>query len=110
MGSTSLYILPRQCSPQPVGVESGSFPAAAALAAHPDPFNPSTTLSFAVPSTGRTSLAIYDAQGREVVTLVDKEARSGHASPRLDRVRCRRAPASFGGLPLPAHDARRGGS
>jgi len=73
----SLCILPRQCGPQPVGIADSSVPAAAALAVYPNPFNPSTTLSFAVPSTGRTTLAIYDAQGREVVTLVDEKLEAG---------------------------------
>jgi hypothetical protein len=73
----SLHILPRQCSPQPAGVADGGPPAAALLTAHPNPFNPGTTLSFAVPSTGRTTLAIYDARGREVVTLVDEKLTAG---------------------------------
>lgn len=41
------------------------------LAASPNPFNPQTTLRFALPQDGPCSLAIHDLQGRRVRTLVD---------------------------------------
>lgn len=75
--TSSLYILPRQCSPQPTGVADGGAPAAAMLAAYPNPFNPWTTLSFVVPTAGHATLAIYDAQGRRVATLVDEPLAAG---------------------------------
>ena len=37
----------------------------------PNPFNPSTTISFELPVAGEVSLVVYDVMGREVVTLVD---------------------------------------
>ncbi len=36
---------------------------------HPNPFNPSTTISFVLPSSGKASLAVYDVTGRKVREL-----------------------------------------
>ncbi len=38
----------------------------------PNPFNPSTTVSFALPADGPVSLAVYDLRGRLVRRLVDE--------------------------------------
>ncbi|MFH1754609.1 MAG: choice-of-anchor C family protein, partial [Candidatus Latescibacterota bacterium] len=40
-------------------------------ASYPNPFNPTTTIPFAIPEMAGTKLAIYDAQGRLVKTLFD---------------------------------------
>ena len=40
---------------------------------YPNPFNPSTTISFNIPASDRISLIIYDALGKEVRTLIDNE-------------------------------------
>ena len=47
------------------------------LAASPNPFNPRTTLAFAVPAAGRAVLTIYDLRGRTVATLLDAELQPG---------------------------------
>ena len=44
---------------------------------HPNPFNPSTAISFAIPETGAVSLRIYDASGRLVRVLVDERRDAG---------------------------------
>jgi hypothetical protein len=52
----------------------------AALALHqnvPNPFNPSTTISFTLPERARVTLAIYDVGGRLVRTLVDDMVAEG---------------------------------
>jgi hypothetical protein len=48
--------------------------------AYPNPFNPTTTLSFSVPTKGVVSLNIYDMTGRLVSTLVDGNLKQGYHS------------------------------
>ena len=48
---------------------------------HPNPFNPMTTINFAVPEdAGVVSLAVYDVSGRLVRTLESGHLTSGHYS------------------------------
>jgi len=44
---------------------------------YPNPFNPVTTIKFKLPSTGNTSLKIYNALGAEVDVLLDNEMNAG---------------------------------
>jgi len=46
--------------------------------AYPNPFNPTTTLSFALPTEAEVSLSIYNLQGREVVSLVNGNMDTGY--------------------------------
>ncbi len=56
----------------PVGV--GSLPTAYTLKQNmPNPFNPSTTIKFALPVSGHVNLDVYDIAGRLVRTLVNEE-------------------------------------
>ena len=48
--------------------------------AYPNPFNPTTTLSFAIPVDSEVSLSIYNLQGREVSTLIDANMDAGYHS------------------------------
>jgi hypothetical protein len=43
----------------------------------PNPFNPSTTISFSIPSSGKISLAVYDITGRKVRTLLSDHMSAG---------------------------------
>jgi hypothetical protein len=44
----------------------------------PNPFNPVTSIRYAVPSRGRVELSVYDVAGRRVATLVDGEVDGGY--------------------------------
>ncbi len=50
--------------------------------AYPNPFNPSTILSFAVPNAGHVRLTVFDVLGREVTRLVDGTMTAGEYSYR----------------------------
>ncbi|MBC8213205.1 MAG: T9SS type A sorting domain-containing protein [Candidatus Marinimicrobia bacterium] len=50
------------------------------LNAYPNPFNPSTTISYAVELNGRLSLQVYNINGQLVETLVDGNVDTGYHS------------------------------
>ncbi len=59
-------------------VEAVETPAAFSLHANaPNPFNPTTTLSFNLLETGQARLAIHDLRGREVAVLADDRLERG---------------------------------
>jgi len=48
------------------------------LANYPNPFNPSTTISYNVPSDGNVTLTIYNAKGQLVNVLVNEHKNNGN--------------------------------
>ena len=48
-------------------------PAALAIGLSPNPFNPSTTISYTVAETGPAELALFDLNGRRVAVLANRE-------------------------------------
>ena len=44
---------------------------------YPDPFNPSTTISFTIPERSDVTLKVFDILGREVATIVSGEMPAG---------------------------------
>ena len=49
-------------------------------AAYPNPFNPTTTINFAIPSDSQVSISVYNLQGREVVSLASGSYDAGYHS------------------------------
>ena len=45
--------------------------------AYPNPFNPETTIEFAVPADGRVRIEVYNVTGQVVASLVDEELSAG---------------------------------
>jgi len=64
-----------------VGVSgTGDLPTATSLApAHPNPFNPATTVSFELAAAGRARLAVYALAGPLVKVLADEDFAAGPA-------------------------------
>ncbi len=54
------------------------------IGAAPNPFNPETTIHFAVGRTGPVRIAVYDMTGRLLRTLVDRVAETGELKARWD--------------------------
>ena len=44
---------------------------------YPNPFNPVTNIEFSVPHSGLVNIAVYDALGREIETLVNDDLNPG---------------------------------
>jgi len=66
-----LYLHPGHCG-QPIAInDAAPSNTGAGLTIWPNPFNPSTTIRFEVPSESQVSLRIYDVSGRLVRALVE---------------------------------------
>ena len=51
---------------------------------YPNPFNPSTTLSYSIPELGMVELIVYDVLGKEIAKLVNKEQQAGSYEVQFD--------------------------
>lgn len=69
-----------------VGVEDeGILPESVALRGnYPNPFNPVTTLQYALPSAGEVTLRVFDVLGRQVATLAQGVQAAGSHELRFD--------------------------
>ncbi|MCP4546953.1 MAG: T9SS type A sorting domain-containing protein [bacterium] len=68
------------------GVEEHDVPPAAYWLGqnHPNPFNPTTTIRYAVPEAGHVRMQLYDIRGRQVRTLMSRDHEPGYFEFRLD--------------------------
>ena len=62
----------------------GLIPDTYTLSNYPNPFNPSTTIRFGLPTAARVRLTIFNVLGQEVATLADDEYTAGYHEVRLD--------------------------
>ncbi|MBT8399797.1 MAG: T9SS type A sorting domain-containing protein [Rhodothermia bacterium] len=61
-----------------VGTEGSELPIALSLDQnYPNPFNPTTTIAYDLPSAGGVTIRIFDALGRQVRLLVDRNHTAG---------------------------------
>jgi hypothetical protein len=58
-------------------VPTTPLPKHLSMSAAPNPFNPATEISFAIPTSGQAKIAIYDAHGARVHTLLDESLSAG---------------------------------
>ncbi|MDZ7263137.1 MAG: T9SS type A sorting domain-containing protein, partial [candidate division KSB1 bacterium] len=77
--------------------EEGQVPSAYCLRPNfPNPFNPSTTISFDLPAAEWVTLKIIDLQGKEILTLVDQRLNAGVHHYRWDGRDKNQQPVSSG--------------
>ncbi|MCI0514228.1 T9SS type A sorting domain-containing protein [candidate division KSB1 bacterium] len=51
---------------------------------YPNPFNPSTTIEFSLPTSNHVVLKVYDVLGKEILTLVDETLAAGQHQVHFD--------------------------
>ena len=67
-----------------VSSENEELPAEVTLSAnYPNPFNPETTIRYALPQAGQVHLVVYDLLGHEVEILVDQSKPAGNHTVRF---------------------------
>jgi M6 family metalloprotease-like protein len=69
---------PEKKNPNTPDILTNKLPQEFGLAAnYPNPFNPSTTIGFALPEAGMVTLAIYDMTGKVTTTLISEYISAG---------------------------------
>lgn len=59
------------------GIAERSHPSSISLSTFPNPFNPSATIEFTLPQSGRTTLEVYSLSGQRIRTLVSGTMNAG---------------------------------
>jgi hypothetical protein len=76
VGDVSIEVLPGEEVPTTYRLDQN----------YPNPFNPSTSIEFGVPHSGRVTLAVYNALGQLVGTLIDGDRLAGTYTVRWDAI------------------------
>jgi hypothetical protein len=56
---------------------ANEIPEIFSIGSHPNPFNPSTTITYQLPFDSRVQLSVFDALGRQIETLIDETKSAG---------------------------------
>lgn len=77
--------LPAVQADEPVAEPAADLPREFVLASnHPNPFNPTTVISFTLPEASHVRLSVYNMLGQEVARLVDAVRETGEHQARFD--------------------------
>jgi len=73
-------------TPMELSIDSNNhlLPTQFALSSYPNPFNPTTTISYSVPKARAVSVKVFDITGRMVATLVDEMLMAGEHTAVFD--------------------------
>ncbi len=64
--------------PKEMADGASSTPTEFAVGNHPNPFNPNTSITYALPKRSDVSLTIYDVMGREILSNKQLGVSAGH--------------------------------
>ncbi len=81
---TSIYVALATAGGTSVEQESGIAKAFALSQNFPNPFNPSTSISFSIPQASLVSLKVYDVLGKEVASLLNETKNAGNYKVNFD--------------------------
>jgi hypothetical protein len=84
-GNTSEFSLAYDIVTSVAETEGSNLPKSFGLQQnYPNPFNPETTIKYQLPITAKVTLQIFNLQGRQVVTLINREQAAGVYSLKWD--------------------------
>jgi hypothetical protein len=80
-GSCTYPLTNFDCDGEPLSLFNGFIPEDFSIRSiYPNPFNPTTTISFSIPEFGLTTITAYDINGRQLETLTNEILSIGNYS------------------------------